>query len=347
MKKFLFIASALAIVAGCAKVTTVNTEEPQEIAFKAYTNVSTKAPLAGGETFPTNWPMQVHALYDGNATNPHYFGDDGDTFKYNNIDAWVGSTTHYWPATGTLTFNAIAPVGTVDGATATVFENVEFKYTENYDIDNITATLGGNVGNQTDVLVARTKKSSKIVNGGALEMLFDHALAQINVTASLNETAAATEDYSITIKKIQIKGTHQQGKLTAEPSENNVKFSWSETGDPVPMTIYEDNTGVTLSGTASVFDGAPESVADSKAVLAVPETLTDDHVIELTYDINYPNGVSMTGVKSDLKVSTGGVSAWDAGKKYIYNLNFTGPQEIKIAPSVESWIPENVEVPGI
>lgn len=55
----------------------------------------------------------------------------------------------------------------------------------------------------------------------------------------------------------------------------------------------------------------------------------------------------MTGVKSDLKVSTGGVSAWDAGKKYIYNLNFTGPQEIKIAPSVESWIPENVEVPGI
>ena len=345
MKKFLFIASALAIVAGCAKVTTVNTEEPQEIAFKAYTNVSTKAPLAGGETFPINWPMQVHALYDGNATNLHYFGKDGDTFNYNNIDAWVGSTTHYWPATGTLTFNAIAPVGTVNDATT--FSNVSFVYESGVDIKSITATLGDNAGNQTDVLVARTKKSSKIVNGGALEMLFDHALAQINVTAKLEETAAETEDYSITIKKIRIKGTHQQGKLTAEPSENSVKFSWSETGDPVPMSIYDDNTGVTLSGTASVFDGALESVADSKAVLAVPETLTDGHVIELTYDINYPNGVSMTGVKSDLKVSTGDVSAWVAGKKYIYNLNFTGPQEIKIAPSVENWITENVEVPGI
>lgn len=345
MKKFLFIASALAIVAGCAKVTTVNTEEPQEIAFKAYTNVSTKAPLAGGETFPTNWPMQVHALYDGNATNPHYFGEDGDTFKYNNIDAWVGSTTHYWPATGTLTFNAIAPVGTVDGATATVFENVKFKYTENYDIDNITATLGDNATNQTDVLVARTKKSSKIA-GSALSMTFDHALAQINVTAKLEETAAETANYSITIKKIQIKGTHQKGKLTAEPSENSVTFSWSETGDPVPMSIY-DNTGVKLTKEASVFDGVPGSVEDSKAVLAVPETLTDGHVIELTYDINYPNGVSMTGVKSDLKISTSDVSAWDAGKKYIYNLNFTGPQEIKIAPKVENWADKTVDVPGI
>ena len=45
MKKFLFIASALAIVAGCAKVTTVNTEEPQEIAFKAYSNAATKTPI--------------------------------------------------------------------------------------------------------------------------------------------------------------------------------------------------------------------------------------------------------------------------------------------------------------
>lgn len=345
MKKFLFIASALAIVAGCAKVTTVNTEEPQEIAFKAYTNVTTKAPLGQNATFPTGWPMQVHALYDGNADNPHYFGETGTTFTNNGTDWSDPTTTRYWPATGTLTFNAIAPVGTVDGAT--VFENVNFNYTENYDIDNITATLGDNATNQTDVLVARTKKSPKIVDGSALSMIFDHALAQINVTAKLEETAAETEDYSITIKKIRIKGTHQQGKLTAEPSENSVKFSWSETGDPVPMSIYDDNTGVTLSGTASVFDGALESVADSKAVLAVPETLTDGHVIELTYDINYPNGVSMTGVKSDLKVSTGDVSAWVAGKKYIYNLNFTGPQEIKIAPSVENWIPENVEVPGI
>lgn len=344
MKKFLFIASALAIVAGCAKVTTVNTEEPQEIAFKAYTNVSTKAPLAGGETFPTNWPMQVHALYDGNATNPHYFGETGTTFT-NNGTNWSDPTTRYWPATGTLTFNAIAPVGTVDGAT--VFENVNFNYTENYDIDNITATLGDNATNQTDVLVARTKKSPKIVDGSALSMIFDHALAQINVTAKLEETAAETDDYSITIKKIRIKGTHQQGKLTAEPSENSVKFSWSETGDPVPMSIYDDNTGVTLSGTASVFDGALESVADSKAVLAVPETLTDGHVIELTYDINYPNAVSMTGVKSDLKISTSDVSAWEAGKKYIYNLNFTGPQEIKIAPKVENWADKTVDVPGI
>ena len=345
MKKFLFIASALAIVAGCAKVTTVNTEEPQEIAFKAYTNVTTKAPLGQNATFPTGWPMQVHALYDGNADNLHYFGETGTTFTNNGTDWSDPTTTRYWPATGTLTFNAIAPVGTVSDATT--FSDVSFVYESGVAIKSITATLGDNATRQTDVLVARTKKSPKIVDGSALSMTFDHALAQINVTAKLNETAAATGDYSITIKKIQIKGSHQQGKLTAEPSENSVKFSWSETGDPVPMTIYEDNTGVTLTGTASVFDGVENNIKDSKAVLAVPETLTDDHVIELTYNINYPGNFSMENVVSDLKISTGDVSAWEAGKKYIYNLSFSGPQEIKIAPEVKGWEDQTVNVPGI
>lgn len=333
MKKFLFIASALAIVAGCAKVTTVNTEEPQEIAFKAYTNVSTKAPLGQDAEFPTNWPMQVHALYDGNSTNLHYFGTSGTTFTYNGTNWSDRTIIRYWPATGTLTFNAIAPVGTVDGAT--VFENVNFNYTENYDIDNITATLGDNATNQTDVLVARTKKSPKIVDGSALSMTFDHALAQVVFKA-----ANADLSQTITIKKAVLKGSFQEGSMTATPSESDVTFVWNTEGKTAKnMNVCESANQQLTTAVTEVGD----------PVLVVPMAALDDtQLLELTYDITYPRGeASMTDVVATVALKVDGeaqATSWDAGKKYIYTLTFSGPKEITIKPDVDDWTDEPVTV---
>ena len=175
MKKILFIATAAAMIAGCAKVTTVDTGEPQEIAFEAYTNVSTKGPITDA-VFPTDWNMLVHALYDGDADNLHYFGATGTSFTYDGSSVWHdATTTRYWPATGTLTFNAVAPTATISGATS--FSDVKFNHTLGYDLSNITATLGDNSFNQIDVLVAETAKSGKIQ--GDLPMTFKHALAQV------------------------------------------------------------------------------------------------------------------------------------------------------------------------
>lgn len=335
MKKFLFIATAAAMIAGCAKVTTVDTGEPQEIAFEAYTNVSTKLPITDA-VFPTDWNMLVHALYDGDADNLHYFGATGASFTYDSGVWHDATTTRYWPATGTLTFNAVAPTATISGSGVTLFTDVTFNYGSGYDLSNITATLGDNSSNQTDVLVAKTAKSGKIQGG--LPMTFKHALAQVVFMA-------ATVDASptITIKKAVLKGSFQEGSMTAKPSESDVTFKWNTEGKTAKdMNVCESaNQQLTTTATA---------VGDP--VLVVPmETLDDKQLLELTYDITYPGNAPMTDVVGTvaLKVDTGEqpATSWDAGKKYIYTLTFSGPQEITINPSVESWVDQDVKVPGL
>ena len=335
MKKFLFIATAAAMIAGCAKVTTVNTEEPQEIAFEAYTNVSTKLPITDA-VFPTDWNMLVHALYDGDTESLHYFGKDGASFTYDSGVWHDVTTTRYWPATGTLTFNAVAPTATIGGVTS--FTDVTFNYGSGYDLSNINATLADNSSNQTDVLVAKTVKSGKIQ--GDLLMTFKHALAQVVFMA-----ANADESQTITIKKAVLKGSFQEGSMTATPSESDVTFEWNTEGKTAKddMSVYGD-TGQQLKTTATEV---------GKPVLVVPMAALDDtQLLELTYDIKYP-GVEtpMTDVVATvaLKVDTGEqpATSWDAGKKYIYTLTFSGPQVITINPSVESWVDQEVDVPGL
>lgn len=336
MKKFLFIATAAAMIAGCAKVTTVDTGEPQEIAFEAYTNVSTKLPITDA-VFPTNWNMLVHALYDGDADNLHYFEEGGTSFTYDGSSVWHDATTmRYWPATGTLTFNAVAPTATIGGVTP--FTDVTFNYGSGYDLSNITATLADNSSNQTDVLVAKTVKSGKIQ--GNLPMTFKHALAQVVFMA-----ANADESQTIIIKKAVLKGSFQEGLMIATPSESDVTFEWNTEDKTAKddMSVYGD-TGQKLETTATEV---------GKPVLVVPMAALDDtQLLELTYDITYPGGgeAFMTDVVATVALKVDGeqpATSWDAGKKYIYTLTFSGPQVITINPSVESWVDQEVEVPGL
>ncbi len=332
MKKFLFIASALAIVAGCAKVTTVDTGEPQEIAFEAYTNVSTKGPITDA-VFLTDWNMLVHALYDGDQESLHYFGESGTSFTYGSGVWHDATTTRYWPATGTLTFNAVAPTATISGVTS--FTDVTFNYGSGYDLSNITATLGDNSSNQTDVLVAKTAKSGKIQ--GDLPMTFKHALAQVVFKA-----ATVDDSQTITIKKAVLKGSSQEGSMTATPSESDVTFVWNTEGKTAKdMNVCESaNQQLTTMAT---------EVGDP--VLVVPMAALDDkQLLELTYDITYPGDASMTDVVATVALKVDGEAsgtAWEAGKKYIYTLTFSGPQEITIDPSVADWAEEEVTVPGL
>lgn len=335
MKKILFIATAAAMIAGCAKVTTVDTGEPQEIAFEAYYYGTTKAPLDNSAEFPTDWNMLVHALYDGDAESLYYFGEGGISFTYDGSSVWHdATTTRYWPATGTLTFNAVAPTTTISGVTS--FSDVKFNHTSGYDLGRITATLADNSTNQTDVLVAKTAKSGKIQKD--LPMTFKHALAQVVFMA-----ANADESQTITIKKAVLKGSFQEGSMTATPSESDVTFVWNTEGKTAKDMNVCESANQQLTTTAT-------EVGDP--VLVVPMAALDDkQLLELTYDITYPEGTSMTDVVATvaLKVDAGKqqATAWEAGKKYIYTLTFSGPQEITINPSVESWVDQEVDVPGL
>ena len=325
MKKVLFIAAAVAIVASCAKVTTVRTADPEEIAVKAVANAAVKAPIED-EILPTDgtYKMWVHALFN----NKVYFDDV--EFVHNTgtgADAtWKGSTAQYWPAAGKVTFNAIsAPDGVL---------SVHDFTTDGTTVSAVTATLNDNSSKQAEVLVSHTVESAKVAS---VPMTFEHALAQVVVKMGRDENAP-----KITVSSVKLVGTYQKGDLSAVPASDDVTFTWTPSGGKKEFTLCSASTEVpvTPTGNATDFGAAP--------TLVVPVTAVDQY-IEITYSTTEPqidNAVVTVPLKVEAEPDSGetSVTAWEAGKKYIYTITFGAQQEILINPSVEEWAETPVSV---
>ena len=308
MKKFLFIASALAIVAGCAKVTTVNTEEPQEIAFMAYSNAATKTPIED-KILPDGYKMLVHAMHmdgeDGSAKYQEYF--DGIIFKKGTDGYWSGS--QYWPPQGKLQFNALAPDDAVTSAGAT------FKVESNA-VTTVSATMLDNTDTQFDLLVARPSTYTERVS--AVSLTFDHALAQISV--AVGATAAGL----VTVNSINLNSVYQAGdvKATVSPlgQDGKVQFTWTPTEDSKKSVVISTNP-VELTTTLYKYTSK----------LVVPISLTAENTITINYDYGKAKDLSIS-----LPLTSEQISSWNAGMKYIYNISFSA-NEIKINPTVAEW----------
>lgn len=301
MKKFLFIASALAIVAGCAKVTTVNTEEPQEIAFKAYNYAATKNGPIEDNFFPTTRAMQVHAVQQL-GTNPGYTY----TLYFNNVTfthetgVWTGEK--YWPAEGSLIFNAIS-----DGLTSP-----SFNLADDNTVKSITGTLATNTDNQVDILCANETAPQSCSVKGDVSMKFYHALAWIRI----NTVEVGNPGPEVKITSIVINGTKQDGTLTVTPTTtptDKPQIEWSNMGDNVDFKkeFVTDNA----PGTAVYVDA-----------LVVPNS-----VGSLTVNYTF-EGIAQT---TNLEL-TGSEGKWLDGYKYTYNLSFAN-NEIKIKPDIAEW----------
>lgn len=323
MKKNLLVAAAVLLAAGCAKVTTVDTAEPQEIKLEGYTYAVTKAPIANDATLSgTGYDMLVHAIHVNGNESSEYFTKSGVTFKESgSTNKWAGTTPQYWPSEGTLTFNAISPVTINPGKT--ILTSTSFTYA-NGAVSEIKATLNDNSTNQADVLVAKTViDQDKTNNADGVEMTFYHALAQIVVTAKTqNETPTAK------IKSIKLNNTAQAGTLSANLSnENDPTFVWTApTYTEVDFDATFFNTNLTT-----------EESAESTGILVLPVD-EKNGATKYSITVNYDLG-SNTGLESTLDLlsaDTGKISKWEAGKKYVYNLTITAT-EIRIAPSVDNW----------
>lgn len=182
---------------------------------------------------------------------------------------------------------------------------------------SISATLSDNSTNQYDLLVAQTTGPTERVS--AVNMTFDHALAQVQVTAS------ASADGVVTIKDITLDNSYQEGNVVAMLTVNDdksVKFAW-DTKDKSHKKMTITSTAEELKSTAVKYPG----------ILVVPEQELKEYIHTLT--ITYDYGLSKD-IKTTLPLTSGDITAWEAGKKYIYNIGFSA-NEIKINPHVATW----------
>lgn len=302
MKRILLIASAVAIVAGCAKVTTVDTAEPQEIAFKAYNYAATKAPI-DGQVFPTDRDMQVFAVHstDGSQYNDYF----NEKFEHSS-GTWSGS--QYWPTAGTLIFNAVSPAN----GEGSILESTFNKDTDG-TVSNITAVLSDNSSEQVDILFAEETEAldCKTESRKNVPMVFYHALSQICVKAKISKTGPV-----VYVKKVVLKNVYNSGTVTFNTIADTPNAVWTVQGDQKDLEMT-NTIGTTLLN--ETFIGLNGDVG----MLVVPSWQTSIVVTYTFEDAEITEELPLSG-------------NWEPGKRYLYNLTFTA-NEILIEPKVSDW----------
>ena len=354
MKKVLcFAAAAMTLFAACQKTTVVyDNSEPQEIAVFAVNKTATKAPVAG-ETFPTDYSMQVAAyLAAGDGVTPgDYF--DGTTFTNGTGQTnWAGGK--YWPVSAaTLNFLAVAPqVGasataaedeTAGATITTVFGTTpvdpaaeggdETPEKTNYVSQSVT-TVTHNDADQYDVMYAVASASKAAGSApSAVGMTFNHAYAWLDFKFSKTNSEQGAP--TIKINSVTVNGVATDGTLTVTVSNydsvnNDLEVTNPSWSDYTPSNIVVpavDNTDDILIK-EETLDATPTQYYNG--LLLIPEHPMTSFVINYTTTVG---GVDHT---FDYTYTPPTSLSWDAGYKYTYNIKMSFSQ-IEVSPSVSTW----------
>lgn len=232
--------------------------------------------------------------------------------------AWVYSPTKYWMTDNTYRFVAYWPYS----SSASISGNFENSITiSGFVIDE-------DPSKQVDYLVTDVveRECTESNVDEPVQMLFNHALCNINIQISTNST-----DCAYFVKSVALSGTSNSGsyKLTASSSNPS---SWTGTWQlNAGANHYEVSypTPKELSSAAGAF------TVWTDGLLLFPQTLDSSIQVMVEYDVAH-NGNTKSILTSIQLPST---TPWQSAKKITYKLLL--PEEndyIKFAtPVVEEW----------
>ena len=202
---FLLATAAIVALASCTKTQVVNTEAPEEIAFKTVAGAMTKAAYSG--------TLGVFAEYtDDTPTTTSYF--DNAPFAQDG-GVWKGSK--YWPKEGTLDFTFYAP-------------HMKSGAEYNDGTKTLTLTIPDNGTAQTDYLVGKTRPMGESYTPDKkVNVQLDHVLASIKFTVKADKASV----YQIT--SMVLNDTKQAG---------TAKFVYANNGNSYDASV-ENATGDT------------------------------------------------------------------------------------------------------
>ncbi len=298
MKKSLFmIAGAAIALASCSMDESIETNKGRSIDFRA--SLLTRAV----ETTTANLEkFTVTAINDGNNyfTNVE-FSRKGSFFASN--------PEYYWPGDGSqVDFYAFSPTSLSSQMTV----NPTSKTLENF-------SPAAQVKDQVD-FIAATASGSKDNEATGVALEFGHKLAQIEIHAK-----CASEVYTYKVKGVKI------GKNKSSGQYDFSTDSWT-LGEGKSIYSYTYETPVVLAGeVASMMD------ATSGNPMLLPQQLvawnpTEDNVntaggayLSLLINLETKEGTAVyPKTKGGYSWASVAIDTnWEAGKKYIYVLDFT------------------------
>lgn len=302
-KKFLFIAVAALVMASCSKDEQTAVNRGAAIDFRGA--MATRAT----ETVTANLnDIFVTALDKNNAnffTNEQFTKDVDNFFK-------SSPNSYYWPNDDSeLKFFAYAPSSSDLDGTLT--------------IDNLTKTLADfspktTIADQKDFVSCKATGKKSVNESAGVALTFKHQLSQIEIKAKNDQDAYRYKVVAVRIGQPVSKGTFDFG------TEN-----WNLEMDKVNYTV-PDFGEITLNGT-------PESLMGTGgSAMLIPQQLT---AWDAAGDKPNANKGAYLAVKLQITTKAGARvypaevvgdydwaavpvnTNWEAGKKYVYTLDFT------------------------
>ena len=233
MKKIFVAVMAMAAFAACSNEEQIAAPQGQEIAFgDAFVDNATKAIYEGD-----NKLKEFHVW--GNLTG------NGNTVQlYENTRVYTTSenpygtvyncdVTRYWTPSCEYKFVAIAHANDVE---------VDEKFLP----ETITYVADGNTDLLlSEVVTASTNEACEITgaNGGVVAFTMNHLLSRVAVKFTNN---SASDDYTYTVKNIQISNAYANGVYTIASK------TWNGTGTMTnPLTFSDITTAIANGATAS------------------------------------------------------------------------------------------------
>lgn len=319
MKKILLTAVAALAIVGCSQNEEIeNVGQKAEVNFTTIVSKTTRVtPMVTDnfDEFMVNAYNTAAVDMGAEVVLSTKFMTDVTATKSGN--AWgIDKDPFYWPMTDKIQFFAYSPIEKVKSYAATT------GYPSfSYEIQPVAS--------QEDLLVAKLENATKEVYGkNGVSLAFAHILTQINFSAKLE----AGVTYTVT--KIEISGVNNTGTFTY--GAGSATGAWTAT-----------------SGSSSyVYSGKYEAKADvenpnvvnfstdDNALMLLPQTLTADAKIAITYSAVAGSTTTFTGTK---EVSLNG-QEWVMGKNLRYTLELpSDATSVTFKPTVNEW---GTEEPG-
>ena len=271
----------------------------------------TRSSVISGTTFPTDKTFRVWAYEEG--STEALIG--GDIVSCTDGSVWSTETKYYWPQGTKVNFYALYPT-----SLSYNIANASFSYTVPTDVSQ-----------QQDVLydVIKAGKtddniSHNSVKRYAVPLTFRHALSQVAFRASISDE---NSDFTVEVSGITMHNVYTSGMF------NLTTRSWGSLSSVDNLAI-----GISSDAGAITYGGDPVSVtADDGMLLVIPQSLsgwalgtnvnsTSDCYLAVDCHVTGSGGVDLLGTSSapaTVYVPFDNSSTiWEAGKKYIYNLQF-------------------------
>lgn len=350
MKKMLFWAAMSAIaLTSCVNDENLSGEKQDAMLmrFDAPAMMKTRANVMGeitGNSYAAAEDFTVFCKYYKNSftgwgsTLGDYFAPEGSVAKNqgNASVYWATTETYYWPDIEyNLAFAAYSPA-VMEPAPADIEHKATGLYVTDFKVNEAA-------DKQFDLMYSdRVVDRNKTNNGTtSVKLLFHHALSSIVFSSAKD----ATDDVEYIITEVSLHGNLVQ----QADFDQNITDEVAGTADP--QWINHDaaaqvDYSPSFGGSFEVTSNTPTQFTKGEsAILLIPQVIPDDAYVSVVYT---KDGLGHTATiplnqfskDGDPNSTTGKITEWEMGKRYVYRIAFGQNMPIYFEPSTSDWVQE-------